>query len=103
MVAVGVGVGFGPRGPSRYDADMQMNATEVASALEQRIKEEFPQLEVEVKTYDFARYIRWEVTDPESSRSLPSGQEHRPWRVYLEPSAVEATLETIRTWLESGP
>ena len=34
LVAVGVGVRFGPRGPFRYDADMLRSAPEAATDLE---------------------------------------------------------------------
>ena len=78
---------------------MTDDASKVAANLEKRIRDKFPQVEVEVEAYDFKRLIRWEVTDPKSGRP-PLSQTKRPWGHYLESSAVEATLETIRDWLD---
>ena len=80
---------------------MTDDASKVAANLEKRIRDKFPQVEVEVEAYDFKRLIRWEVTDPKSGRP-PLWQTKRSWRHYMDPSAVEVTLESIRNWLEEG-
>ena len=76
-----------------------MNASEVAAALEKRIRAEFPNLDVDVETYDVERFIRWRVTDHKSGEYLRSDKkQHHAAREFRASPVVDMILARIRDW-----
>ena len=74
------------------------HASEIAAAWEKRIRDEFPNLDVDVEVYGFKRFIRWRVSDRETRRSLRSDPEKHLSVAYAEHDS-DLILQAIRDWL----